>query len=100
MRMVHIKINKIIEINQSLKSKNTDEENDLPNQIPITPIKEFLKFCGILTSVPNNANTATKKAGHKTHGKGNNKILNNTPPKIPIRRVLKIILVFFKSYSI
>ena len=84
-----------MDINQLCNSINTDEENDWPNQIPIIPIKGFLIFCGIFTSVPHNAKIAIKKAGPKTHGKGNNSILKANPPSIPMNIVLKIIFIFF-----
>ena len=86
----------MIEKSQSLKSKKTDEEKDFPSHIPIIPIKGFLRFWGIFTSTPIRANTATKKAGPKTQGKGNNKTLKIVPPKAPIKSVLIRVLNFFK----
>ena len=90
-----------MDMTQLCNSINIDEENDWPNQIPIIPIKGFLNICGIFTSVLHNAKKATKKAGPKTHGNGNNSILKTDPPSIPINIVLKIIFVFFiKNYCL
>ena len=89
-----------MDIPQSFNSTNTDEENDWPNQIPIIPIKGFLSFWGMLTSTLKRAKTATKKAGPKTHGNGNNNILNAAPPNMPINIVLKTIFaIFIKFFS-
>jgi len=50
-----------------------DESKDPPNQTPSMPIKGFLNLGGIKTFTLNKAKIATKKAGPKTHGRGNSK---------------------------
>ena len=50
-----------------------DELKDPPNQTPSIPIKGFLNLGGIKTFTLNKAKIATKKAGPKTHGRGNSK---------------------------
>ena len=50
-----------------------DESKDPPNQTPSTPMNGFLNLGGIKTFTLNKAKIATKKAGPKTHGRGNSK---------------------------